>query len=104
MTRRPLPSPGDPDAPKYWLYETGGQLRAAVENYLHGRDMSVRDVSLMRAYLSQWVQSPVWANPFDDSGVNGELAKLRAAVGAIANAADISAWLHAALAWGIDPL
>lgn len=104
MSPRALPRPGDPDAPKYWRDEIGGQLAGAVLRYLNG-NMTLRDVALMRAYLSQWIQSPVWDMVPDQTGEGREaLSRLRAGVGAIVTVADISAWLHAALDEGIDPL
>ena len=95
MSPRALPRPGDPDAPKYWRDEIGGQLAGAVLRYLNG-NMTLRDVALMRAYLSQWIQSPVWDMVPDQTGEGREaLSRLRAGVGAIVTVADISAWLHA---------
>ena len=111
MTPRALPPPDSPDAPKYWRNETGGALRVAVENYLNNRRMTVRDVALMRAYLVQWMDSPVWEmNPHLSEGGPAALAAL-AALGAlrltarrILTVADIHRWIRDALAEGHDPL
>jgi hypothetical protein len=91
-----------PDAPKYWKNETGGRLAAAVHAYLDNpAAMTVRDMALMRAYLSQWIQSPAWdANPRGAQLV----AELRAGVGAIRDARDLQAWMHACEDAGLDPL
>ncbi|MEI9971101.1 MAG: hypothetical protein WDO73_03055 [Ignavibacteriota bacterium] len=53
-------SAGDPRAPKFWMYETSGVLRPAIEAYLHNRPMTVGQIALMRVYLRQWIMSPVW--------------------------------------------
>ncbi|HEX4138339.1 MAG TPA: hypothetical protein VHY84_27260 [Bryobacteraceae bacterium] len=100
------PSPSWPDAPKYWNHETSGELAAVVLTYLSEPHlMTVRGIALMRAYLSHWVQSPAWdLNPEHTDRSRAALADLRAGVGAIASAADIRAWLRAALEEGIDPL
>ena len=111
MTPRALPPPGHPDAPRYWRHETGGALRVAVENYLNNRLKTVRDVVLMRAYLCQWIDSPVWEmNPHLTEGGPAALAAL-AALNAlrlrarrIQTVADIHRWIHDALAEGHDPL
>jgi len=57
---RTLPHPESPDAPKYWMYETGGLLAAAMKRYLESRAMTLRDFMLIQAYLRQWVESPAW--------------------------------------------
>ena len=111
MTPRALPPPGHRDAPKYWQHETGGALRIAVENYLNNRDMTVRDVALMRAYLVQWIDSPVWEmNPHLSEGGPAALAALAALTALrlrarrIQTVQDIRLWISAALAEGHDPL
>jgi hypothetical protein len=96
MKHEPLPSPDSPLAPKYWRYETGGQLVPAVEKYLRGEALSVREVRWIAAYLRQWIASPVW-------GADG-IARLRTSVERIQSRSDITNWLDAALALGIDPL
>lgn len=107
MSPRLVPLPTDPaDAPKYWRDETSGVLARAIRVFLGDPgDLTVRDVAYIRAYLSQWIQSPAWdANPHHDDRSRAALAELRAGVGAIADAADIRAWLFAALGEGHDPL
>ena len=87
----------DPRAPKYWQYETSGVLYPVVEAYLYGNPMTPEQVAIMRSYLRQWIQSPVW--------YGGEaLAKLQTGVDAIQTREDIDAWLCAALKEGLDPL
>jgi hypothetical protein len=36
--------------PGYWMYETSGVLRPAIENYLNNRPMSPENIAAMRAY------------------------------------------------------
>jgi hypothetical protein len=96
-----LLSPDDPRAPRFWRYEKSGVLAPVVEAYLLGQPLSLEQIGVMRAYLRQWIQSPVWgANP---AGA-GELEQLRAAVALIRTREDIRRWLALALAEGMDPL
>lgn len=101
-----LPPPGHPDAPKYWKDETTGRLAAAVRSYLDNPiAMTGREIALMRAYVSQWIQSPVWdLNPFLTERGRAQLADLRAGAGAITSALDLHAWICVAIAAGHDPL
>jgi hypothetical protein len=93
------------DAPKYWQHEIGGALRIAIENYLNNRLMTVCDVALMRAYLVQWIDSPVWEmNPSIDARSMAALGALRLEARRIRNVADIHRWIHDALQEGHDPL
>jgi hypothetical protein len=105
MTPAPMPRE-HPDAPRYWRNETTGKLAAAVHAYLDNPDaMTMREIGAMRAYLSQWIQSPVWdMNPAADAASRAALAALRSGVGAITNARDIHAWIAAAIEEGLDPL
>lgn len=48
------------NAPGYWMDETSGVLRPAVEAYLHGRDMTPEEIVAMRAYLRQWIMATTW--------------------------------------------
>ena len=92
-----IPSPAHPDAPKFWMYETSGALRPAILAYLDGSDMTPFEIAAMRAYLRQWIASPVW-------GDQRPIIALRAAVGGLDSVAAIRAWLEAAADDGIDPL
>lgn len=106
MSPRALPRPGAIGAPLYWRDEVSGVLADAIRIYLNTPDaLTVREVSHIRAYLSQWIQAPVWdLNPAHTARSRTALSNLRAGVGAIANATDIRAWLRAALEEGNDPL
>ena len=83
-------------APKFWQYETSGVLKPVVIAYLEGTPLTDRDIAIMRAYLKQWVDSPVWSGP--------PIYALRVNVRKIRSRDDINTWLEAALDAGIDPL
>jgi hypothetical protein len=89
--------PDHPDAPKYWIYETGGRLRVAVLAYLRGDRLTSAQILLIRAYLTQWCNSPVWAPDL-------RLEALRRRVDTISTIADITACIEVADLLGIDPL
>ena len=70
--------------PGYWMDETSGVLRPAVEAYLHSERMTGEQIAAMRAYLRQWIMSPYYAGPTIDV--------LRASVGTLTTRAAISRW------------
>lgn len=64
--------------------------------------MTVRDLSLIRAYCLQWISSPLWdRNPFRHEV---PLAELRRAARRIASPYELMAWVADAMAHGLDPL
>jgi hypothetical protein len=79
------------------MYETSGVLKPAVEAYLNAKRLSGREVALLKLYLWQWVNSPVWAP-------SGALEALRLRVAAIANGDDVDLAVAAAEELGMDPL
>lgn len=83
-------------APGYWMHETSGALRPAVEAYLRGADLAPEQIAALRAYLRQWIMTPVW------HGEDIEL--LRRLVDHIESRPTIKAWLARAEQCGIDPL
>jgi hypothetical protein len=83
-------------APGYWMRETSGVLRPAVEAYLRGEAMTAMQIAAMRAYLRQWIIAPSWRG----DGIED----LRRRVQWLTSRADIRAWLDEAEALGIDPL
>jgi hypothetical protein len=86
----------EPRGPGYWMHETSGLLRPAVVAYLSGGPMTAEQITLVRAYLRQWIDAPVW------QGSSVDL--LRATVGNLLTRENIESWLEiAALEW-IDPL
>jgi hypothetical protein len=97
------PAPA-PQPPKYWTFEPH-ELGTAVQNYMGGKDLTVRDVLRMRAYLKQWVDSPVWeVYPCETDGGRQWLAELRERVRAIASRDDITQALSIMTAHRMDPL
>lgn len=100
-----LPAPDDPRAPKYWMYETGGELAPAVGRLLNRAPLSPRDIALIRAYCRQWIESPVWdMNAHAGAADAAALAMLRQAVDGLTTAARIWLWLEMADAEGTNPL
>jgi len=84
-------------APGYWMNETSGVLRPAIEAYLRGNDeLTPEHLAAFRAYLRQWIAAPAWQGETVDL--------LRATIDAIRCRGDIAAWLHVAEQEGIDPL
>jgi hypothetical protein len=82
--------------PGYWMNETSGVLRPAVEAYLGGAEMTGEQIAAMRAYLRQWIMADSWQGAAVDT--------LRAEVELLHNRATITSWLDAALEQNIDPL
>lgn len=82
--------------PGYWMNETTGVLRPAVEAYLSGEEMSPEHIAAMRAYLRQWIAGPAWEGE--------KVEELRRSIDGLMNRAAISAWIWAAVREGIDPL
>jgi hypothetical protein len=95
MSPKVLP-PDDPRAPKYWMHETSGVLKPVIEAYLNGEELNVQQISLLRAYLRQWIDSPCWRGP--------KIDPLRRQVRNLQTRDDIDHWLEQALEEGIDPL
>lgn len=100
-----LPAPDSAAAPKYWTFETGGELVPAVMRLLNHEPLSERDIALIRAYCRQWIESPVWdMNPEADAADAATLAMLRQAVDGLTTAARIHCWCRMADAEGMNPL
>jgi len=88
---------GPHHGPHYWMYETSGTLRPAIFAYLHDQPLVQEHIGAIRAYLRQWVASPVWGD--------GETVQaLRRGVESLTSRAAIDGWLEFALEEGIDPL
>lgn len=81
--------------PGFWMYETSGVLRPAVDAYLNHEPMSGEQIAALRAYLRQWIAAP-WIGP--------GIERLRTKVDGLQSREAISDWLDDALAEGIDPL
>lgn len=82
--------------PGYWMHETSGVLRPAVEAYLRHEPMSDEQLAAMRAYLRQWINAPAWTGPAVQS--------LRSTIDDLTSREAISAWLVRAAEEWIDPL
>jgi hypothetical protein len=80
------------------MNETSGELRPAVEAYLKGEVLTPGHIAALRAYLRQWIDSPVWMSGDD------EVDQLRCGIDALNSRAAIDLWLSAAAEIGIDPL
>jgi mono/diheme cytochrome c family protein len=83
------------DAPGYWMNETSGVLRPAVEAYLKGELITHGQIAAIRAYLRQWMAGP-WQGE--------DIEALRAGIDGLTTRTAIHAWLTRALEAGIDPL
>ena len=80
----------------YWIAETSGVLRPAIEAYLKDLEMTGEQIAAMRAYFRQWIFNGDW--------VGGSIGDLKAMVDRIKTRADIHEWLFLADLEGIDPL
>jgi hypothetical protein len=85
------------NTPGFWQYEQSGRLRPVVVAYLHGKPLDDEQVTMMRAYLRQWINADVWRN---DPGLD----QLRTRIDELVDRASIDRWLSDALDLGIDPL
>lgn len=82
--------------PGYWMHETSGVLRPAVEAYLFGDAMTPEQIAALRAYLRQWIEAP---------GFRGFVVdELRRTLDGLTTRQAITAWLHLADDAGVDPL
>lgn len=79
--------------PGYWMAETSGRARTAVEAYLTGVILTPEHIAVLRAYFRQWLDGPY-------QGV----VELRAQLDSLDSRSAISAWLDDAIEAGIDPL
>ncbi|SCK49492.1 hypothetical protein VAR608DRAFT_4930 [Variovorax sp. HW608] len=82
--------------PNYWMYETSGVLRPAVEAYLRDEPMTPEHIAALRAYLRQWIAYP-WAG-------SEAVHVLRKAVDQLYSREAIDDWLELAIEQCIDPL
>ncbi len=94
-----------PKPPGHWKDEGGEQFAPAITRYLKRERLSNHEVGLIRAYLVQWIDSPVWDQSavMQDAG-RTELAELRRAAAKITNRKAIDEWIEVATDWGMNPL
>jgi hypothetical protein len=91
--------------PRFWMHETSGVLRPAVEAYLRGDEMTAMQIAAMRAYLRQWIMATVWdENPHADANDRKGLDLLRNKIESLSDREAIDDWLDAAEYAGFDPL
>jgi hypothetical protein len=89
-------------APRYWMNETSGVLKPVIERFLNDQQLTDQEVSIFRAYIMQWIDSPAWdANP---EGGGHELRMLRDAAKVVRNTTELRLWLQRAEEFGVDPL
>lgn len=81
--------------PGYWMHETSGVLRPAVEAYLNDLPMTDGQIVAMRAYLRQWI----------NGGFRGPIVEeLRERIDSLTTQHAIKSWLTRADYAGVDPL
>lgn len=91
--------------PGYWMHETSGVLRPAVEAYLRGAPLSGEQIATLRGYLRQWIMAPVWdQNPHASADDRALLDQLRLRIDTLTDRAAIDRWLDDATDAGMDPL
>jgi hypothetical protein len=87
------------------MWETTGVLRPVVEAYLGGGDLSAEQIAILRAYLRQWIGSPVWdENPHAGAEEHAWLVRMRSTVDGLTTRRAIDDWIEAAVDEGLDPL
>lgn len=84
------------NAPRYWMHETSGVLRPAVQAYLQGDELTGDQVATLRAYLRQWINAPDWKGR--------QIHLLRMDIDELTDRDAIGQWLARAAEIGIDPL
>jgi hypothetical protein len=90
--------------PGYWMYETSGVLKPAVEAYLLRETMMTpAQIAALRAYCRQWIElfEPPDGAPEAQRRV---IARLRAMVDGLVDRPSIDVWIMQATAIGADPL
>lgn len=91
--------------PGYWMNETSGVLRPAVEAYLVGAALTGEQIAALRGYLRQWIGAPAWdRNPYAGEPERQWLAHMRAGVDQLTSRQAIDEWIEEASANGLDPL
>ena len=87
--------------PGYWMFETSGVLKPAIEAYLQRDELTPAEVAAIRAYLRQWIDGPWQAAPGAEARV---LERLRRMVDELDDRQKIDIWLMQANSINIDPL
>jgi hypothetical protein len=93
-------SPARENKPKFWTNET--PLVEVVNKYLQTpRQLTLREVALIRGYLKQCIDSPDWSSGLHNAQV---LTELRGNINRVTSAAHIRLWLTTAREIGIEPI
>jgi hypothetical protein len=90
--------------PGYWMFETTGVLKPAVEAYLANRDpLAPQHVAALRAYCRQWIEL---FEPPDDApeAARRVIERLRAMVDGLVDRNSLNVWIMQATDIGADPL
>lgn len=91
--------------PLRWQDEVTGMLATAIDAFLtyqvgEGPEPAEAQVGLIQKYFRYHINAPCWKS----SGLETELAALRAGVGELRSPGDLNSWIHKCLEIGIDPL
>ena len=87
--------PPETEIPGFWMNETSGVLKPAVERYLRDEPLSANDIAALRAYLRQWIMKGDFRGP--------EIQGLRDMIDSLTSREQIHLWTERALDAGIDP-
>lgn len=90
--------------PGFWMRETTGVLKPAVEAYLNNEELTGEEIAALRAYLRQWIMADGWDQGARHEAEKRILANLRSMVDRLHSRETISIWLMQAASFGIDPL
>lgn len=85
-----MPTPG------FWMHEISGVLRPIVERYIQREPLERKDITVMRAYLRQWIAADLF--------IGDEIVDLRREVDLITDQRTLDAWIRRAANAGVDPL
>lgn len=92
--------------PLYWRDEQSGELVGAMATFIYyaagwyPTPPTADQLALVRDYLHYFIHAPCWAT----TGIEAEMAQLRATVAHLDSVAAINDWLYDALALDLDPL
>lgn len=91
--------------PLYWRDEVTGRLAAVIARYLREEPLSAADLQVMRVYLIQWIDAPVWdSNPHLSAEGRLYLTELRQKARNLNTYREVEEWLDAATENGMDPI
>ena len=91
--------------PGYWMYETSGVLRPAVEAYIRREPLGAEQIAAMRGYLRQWIGAEVWDhNPHATKDEREWLAYMRLRIDELTTRCAVDDWIEDAVGMGMDPL